>query len=111
MKRFNSCIVTTVALLMVFGIFFVVGCGGSAEQQKLTTLIQEYNQVVEDYANAVEGNDNGKLTALESKVKEYMTAWVTTKSEMMDAITPQVLDQLDNEYQKITKKFENLAKS
>jgi hypothetical protein len=96
---------------MIIGMFVIVGCGSSAEQQKLTTMIQEYNQVVEDYAAAVQAKNDSKMVELEGKVKTYMTAWVDTKSEMMDAVTPQVLDELDHEYQEITKKYQSLVKT
>lgn len=111
MYRSKSCIVTAMALSMIIGMFTVAGCGSSAGQQKLSAMIQEYNQVVEDYAAAVQVKDDSKMAELENKVKTYMTAWVNTKSEMMDAVTPQVLDELDNAYQKITKKYQSLAKT
>jgi hypothetical protein len=111
MNRLKSCIVVAIALSMIIGMFVIVGCGSSAEQQKLTTIIQEYNKVVEDYATAVQDKDDSKRAELENKVKTYMTAWVDTKSEMMDAITPQVLDELDHEYQKITQKYQSLVKT
>ncbi len=111
MNRSKSCIVSVVALSMVIGVLTMAGCGSSAEEQKMTTMIHEYNQVVEEYATAVHDKNDGKLVELQSKVKNYMTAWVKTKEEMMDAVTPQVLDELDNEYQAITKKYQSLAKS
>jgi hypothetical protein len=111
MYRIKSSIVATIALALVIGMFIIVGCGSSAEQQKLNSIIQEYHQVVEDLATAVQSKDDGKVAELESKAKSYMTAWTNTKSEMMDAITPAVLDKLDSEYQKITKKYESLHKS
>jgi hypothetical protein len=96
---------------MIIVMFALAGCGSSAEKQKLTTIIQEYNQVVEDYATALHDKDDSKMNELENKIKTYMTAWVNTKSEMMDAVTPQVLDELDSEYQKITQKYKGLVKT
>ncbi len=111
MDRFKSCMVAAITLSMILGMFAIVGCGSSAEEQKMTTIIQEYNQVVEDYATAVHDKNGSKMAELQNKAKSYMTAWVKTKSEMMDAVTPQVLDELDNEYQKITKKYQGLVKT
>jgi outer membrane murein-binding lipoprotein Lpp len=111
MFRSKSHIVTAVGLSIIIGMFVFAGCGSSVEQQKLTTIIQEYDQVVEEYATAVQDKNDSKIAELENKVKTYMTAWVNTKSEMMDAITPQVLDELDHQYQKITKKYQGLIKT
>ena len=111
MYQSKSCTVAVIALLMIIAMSVMAGCGSSAEQQKLATIIQEYNQAVDDYATAVQVKNDGKMVELENKVKTCMTAWVNTKSEMMDAVTPQVLDELDNEYQKITKKYQSLAKT
>lgn len=109
MFRSNSCKFGTIILTISIGLFLIVGCSGSAEQQKLSALIQEFSLVVEAYADAVEGADENKKSELDAKVKNLMTVWSSTKSEMIDNITPQVLDQLDNEYQQLAKKYEDLS--
>jgi hypothetical protein len=89
--------------------FLIVGCGSSAEQQKLTGLIQEYSTVLDAYASAVEGADEAKKSELDARIQDLMTTWSATKSDMIDNITPQVLDKLDGEYQKLTKKYKELS--
>ncbi len=38
-----------------------------------------------------------------------MSKWTELKMEMAGQITPQALDKLDQEYQKIAKEYKNLA--
>ena len=109
MFRSKSCLFGIIVVSMLVGIFFIVGCGSSAEQQKLTGLIQEYSSVLDAYASAVEGADEAKKSELDAKLKDLMTIWSATKSDMIDNITPQALDELDNEYQKLTKKYQELS--
>jgi outer membrane murein-binding lipoprotein Lpp len=111
MNRTKTHIVALLTMSVIIGLSMITGCGASAEEQKLTTIIQEYTQTVDAYEMAVENHDETKKAELAAKVKRYMTAWGETKNEMMDAVTPQVLDELDNTYQKITQKYVHLAKS
>ena len=109
MFRSKSCLFSIIVVPMLVGIFFIVGCGSSAEQLKLTGLIQEYSSVLDAYASAVEGADEARKSELDAKIKDLMTTWSATKSDMIDNITPQVLDKLDGEYQELTKKYKELS--
>jgi hypothetical protein len=109
MFRSKLCLYGTIVVSMLIGMSIIIGCGSSAEQQKLTGLIQEYSSVLDAYASAVEGADEGKKSELDAKIKDLMTIWSATKLDMIDNITPQVLDELDNKYQELTKKYQELS--
>ena len=109
MVRYKSSVVGVIALSMIIGFGLFMGCGSSAEKQKMTTLIQEFNQLVDDYAGALKDTDESKKSELIAKVENFMEVWSATKSDMMDAVTPQDLDQLDNEFKKIFQKYKSLV--
>jgi hypothetical protein len=90
----------------IFGLIFVIGCGSSVEKQAMTEFLQQYSKFVDDYSSAdasVKAEIEGKLTSYESK-------WSDMKIDMGSLVTPQVLDELDNEYKKITQRYASLAK-
>ncbi|MDH3883936.1 MAG: hypothetical protein OET63_06970, partial [Desulfobacterales bacterium] len=56
-----------------------------------------------------EAADQSKKAELETKLKDYMSKWTQMKYDLGAELTPQALDEMDGEYQKITKEFKNLA--
>ena len=96
-------------LLVMIGLVFVIGCGGSEDKLKMTDLLQEFSKTLDEYADAVTKADAAKKAEIEGKLKSYEHKWSNMKMEMADKITPQVLDELDNEYHKIENKYKTLA--
>ena len=95
-----------VALMVaILGFVFVIGCGDSAEKKQMTEFIQEFGSAVEQYAKA----DDGQKAELQTKLESYITKWTQMKIDMGSELTPQVLDKLDAEYQKLAKEYKSLA--
>lgn len=103
MIRFKStlkCVILCTALLGL-----VIGCGKSAEKQALTEFLTQYENAVNEYSAA----DESKRAELKDKLDSYESKWTDMKMEMGAEITPQTLDKLEIEHQKITKKYASLA--
>ena len=95
-----------VALLVaIMGIVFVLGCGDSPEKKQMTEFIQEFGNAVQQYAKA----DDAHKAELQKKLDEYTAKWTEMKIEMGSELTPQVLDKLDAEYQRLAKEFKTLS--
>ncbi|MDJ0984115.1 MAG: hypothetical protein QNJ26_01130 [Desulfobacterales bacterium] len=94
-----------VVLTAIAGLLFVVGCGDSQEKQQMTQFIQEFGGVVQEYAKA----EDGQKAELEAKLTSLMSKWTQMKIDMGSNITPQALDKLDAEYQKLAKEFKSLS--
>ena len=92
-------------LAAIVGLVFAIGCGTSLEKQQMTDFIQEFGKTVDAYAKA----DDSHKAELQTKVEAYMDKWTQMKIEMGSELTPQVLDKLDAEYQKLAKEFKTLA--
>jgi len=67
--------------------------------------LQEFSQTVSEFAAA----DQSKKAELETKLKDYMSKWTQMKYNIGAELTPQALGEMDGEYQKIAKKYKNLA--
>jgi len=103
MFRFKStinCVIVFTALLAL-----VIGCGSSAEKQAMSDFLVMYDNTVKEYSAA----DETKRTEMKEKLDSFKTKWTNMKMEMNAEITPQTLDKLDNEYQKITKEYISLT--
>jgi hypothetical protein len=94
-----------VVFALISGLVFILGCGNSPEKQKMTDFLQDFSQVVSEFAAA----DQGKKAELEAKLKDYMSKWTQMKYDLGAELTPQALDKMDGEYQKIAKEFKDLA--
>jgi len=83
----------------------VIGCGSSAEKQAMSDFLVMYNNTVDEYSAA----DESKRVEMKEKLDSFKSKWANIKMEMAAEITPQTLNNLDDEYQKITKKYISLT--
>lgn len=109
MLRIKSNLNWFILLLAMIGLVFVIGCGGSEDKLKMTGLLQEFSKTLDEYSDAVTKADAAKKAEIEGKLNSYEHKWSAMKMQMADKITPQVLDELDNEYHKIENKYKTLA--
>ena len=94
-----------VVLAVLVGLVFFIGCGTSPEKQQMTDFIQNFGQEVDEYAKA----EDGQKAELAAKIVSDMAKWTQLKIDMGSELTPQVLDKLDAEYQKLAKEFKTKA--
>ena len=92
-------------LVAIAGFVFVIGCGNSPEKKQMTAFIEEFSKAVDEYAKA----DDGQKAELEKKLESYIAKWTQMKMDMGSELTPQVLDKLDAEYQRLAKEFKTLS--
>lgn len=97
-----SCVL---AIALITGLVFILGCGESPEKQKMSKFLEEFSQAVSEFAAA----DQSKKGELEAKLKDYMSKWNKMKFEIGSEVTPQVMEEMDMEYQKIAKEYKKLA--
>ena len=105
MFKTKSTLNYVIVFSVIIGLAFVIGCGSSQEKQMMSDFLQQYNQEVDEYS----ASDNGKKAEMEGKLDSYTSKWSDMKMEMGGDVTPQTLNELDKEYEKITKKYASLA--
>ena len=106
MNRFKTTLNFVIMFASIFGLIFVIGCGSSSEKQAMTEFLQQYSEAVDEYSSA----DQSSKAEIEGKLKSYESKWSDMKISTSGLLTPQVLNELDNKYKKITKKFASLSK-
>ena len=109
MFRIKSILSFLMVLSAIIGLVFVIGCGSSEEKHKFSDFLQEYSKTLDEYADAVNKADTTKKADLEGKLNSFDSRWSDIKMQMADEITPQALDNFEQEYQKINKKYKELA--
>ena len=107
MNKFKTTLNFVIVFSAVLGLVLVIGCGSSAEKQEMTDLLQQYSRTVDEYSSA----DQSKKAEIEKELDSYKAKWSDMKMEMGlgGNVTPQVLEKMDSEYQKITTKYASLA--
>ena len=105
MFRFKSTLNCVIVFSALLGLLFVIGCGSSAEKQAMTDFLVTYDNTVNEYSAA----DESKRVEMKEKLDSFTTKWANMKMDLGAEITPQTLDKLDNEYQKITNKYTSLT--
>ena len=106
-KSTRNCFLVLTTLV---GFIFVFGCGPSVEKQQMTNFIQNYGQVVDEYSVVVKNGNNDKKSELEGKVTTLMSEWNNIVIELSSEVTPQVMNEIENEYKTITKKYKTLSR-
>ena len=109
MFKVRSTLRYVIVLSAIIGLVFVIGCGSSQEKQQMSNFMQQYSKAVTEYSDVINTADKSKKAELEEILDSYKTKWTNMKIEMGGEITPQTLNSLDQEYQKITKKYSSLA--
>ena len=101
MIKFKSTLNFVIVFSALFGLVFVIGCGTSAEKQAMSDYLKLYNDSVNEYSAA----DDSKRAGLKEKLDTLKGKWWEIKIEMDGEVTPQVLNELEKEYEKITQKY------
>ena len=73
--------------------------------QAMSDFLVMYDNTVDEYSAA----DESKRAEMKEKLDSFKTKWANIEMEMGSELTPQELNKLDNEYQKITKKYISLT--
>ena len=101
---------STLNFVMLFsallGLILVIGCGGSAEKQKMSDILKLYSNAVSEY----EAADGTQRAQLKEKIDSYSLKCSAAMSELElnNMVTPQVMNELEREYKDITKKYASL---
>jgi len=103
MRRFKTSRYLPVLILIICG-FLATACGSSSGKLELTSFLEKYETLINDFKAA----DQKKKTELASEISAMMSQWIEKRNEMNDQVTPQAMDELVKEYNRITSKFEGL---
>ena len=101
---------STLNFVMLFsallGLIFVIGCGSSAEKQKMSDILKLYRNAVSEY----EAADGTQRAQLKEKIDSYKLkcSAMISELELNNKATPQVMNELEREYKDITKKYASL---
>ena len=106
MLKSKSTLNLVMLISAVLGLILVIGCGPSAEEQKMSEILKLYNDAVGEY----EAADDTQRAQLKEKIESYRLkcSSIISELELHDKATPQVIKKLEKEYKEITKKYESL---
>ncbi len=96
---------STLSFVMLFsallGLLFVIGCGDSAVKQEMSEFLKLYSNTVSEY----EAADDTKRAQMKEKLDSFTLKWSAMIVKLNDKVTPQVMNEMESEYNKIAKKY------
>jgi len=110
MRRFQNSRYLPIIIVFFCGVL-VTACGTSAGKLELTTFLQKYETLINDFKVAYDASDQRKKSQLAGEINAMISQWVEKRNEMNDEVTPQAMDELVREYNRITAKFNDLNKT
>ncbi len=109
MLRTRSFLITIIVFSTILGLMALMGCGPSKEKQQMSGFLSEYNQAVKAYTELSKKTDTNGISEMKAKIDTFKSGWTVLKEDMADEITPQDLNQLDDEFKMITKKYQAIS--
>lgn len=109
MLRISSLSKTMILILTIFVIAALIGCGPSKEKQQMSSFVMEYSQAVDTFAELSKQADTNGIAEAKAKIESFKSQWSDMKMDIASEVTPQVLNQLDDEFKMITKKFQAIT--
>ena len=104
MLKARSTLIFVMLFSALIGLIFVIGCGGSAEKQQMSDFLQLYSDAVSEF----EAADDTKRAELKEKIDSYRLKGLAMIGELNDKVTPQVMQELEDQFKAITKKYTSL---
>lgn len=105
MIRLKTTLNFVIVFSVLFGLVFVIGCGNSKEEQKLTDFLKLYSDTVNQYAAA----DDEKKAELKAKLDSFGSKWSDMEMQLDGRVTPNDLEKFDKQYKEIQKKYASLT--
>ena len=109
MLKISSLTRTMILISTIIVIVTLVACGPSKEKQQMSSFITEYSQAVDKYVELSKQADTNEIAEAKAKIESFKSRWSDLKMNIEDEVTPQVLNQLDDEFNMITKKFQAIS--
>ena len=98
-------------LVIAFSAFMLLGCGASQGKIELTGFLETYEKLINEYTTSFDAANKEKKTEMMGKIEKMITQWVEKRNEYNDQVTPQDMDELVKEYDRITPKFTEFKKT
>lgn len=108
MQELKSILKHLVLFAALAGLVMTFGCGPSAEKEKMTAFMQDYQNSLEAYADAIGKNDSARKTEIEAKLDSLKGQWIQLKEDIGTEVTPQAMEKFEAEFQNLAKKFAEL---
>lgn len=105
-SQFKICVV----VIAVFCSFMLFGCGSSQEKMELTSILDSYEKLLNDYSTIVSDKDQQKKAEIEKQLSNLSAQWTNKRNEYGSSITPQDMDELVNKFKIISQKLSEVRK-
>ena len=99
-----------VVMIAVFCSFMLFGCGNSQEKMELTSILENYEKLVNDYSVIVSNKDQQKKAEIDKHISNLTVQWAEKRNEYGSSIIPQDMNELVNKFKIISEKLSEVRK-
>ena len=98
------------AIFLLVGGLVLMGCGDSAVISEMRNFLQSLDKKVTELNESIEKIDTNKIEALEKEIATLKDSWTTKRNEHGDDLTPQEMEQMVEEFNRIVGRFNEIEK-
>ena len=109
MSSIKSSLKNLVLFAALAGMFMALGCGDNLGKEKMTAFMQDYQKNLDEYSDAIGKADSAKKAEIEAKLDALKGQWELLKEDIGTEVTPQTMEKMEAEFQKLSKKYSELS--
>lgn len=87
-----------IVVLFFLAVGFMAGCGDAKEVTKLSSWLEEFSQLVDNYKSAVSA-DKAAKAEWDAKIAAMASRWTELRNEYGESLTPQDMEKLVQKYE------------
>ena len=98
------------AIIVLVGGLVLTGCGNSTATTEMGKFLQSFEKKINDLSELQKINDTKKIVAIEKEIDALKNAWVEKRDEYGDELTPQEMERMVVEFDRIVARFNKIEK-
>ena len=102
--------VSIILVVMAFSGLVLMGCGNSAASSEMGTFLKSLEQKINELSESFKTSDTNKIVALEKEIADLKDQWTTKRNDYGDELTPQEMERMVEEFNRIIARFNEIEK-
>jgi HEPN domain-containing protein len=98
------------AIIVLVGGLMLMGCGNSAATSEMGKILQSFEKKITELSESLKKNDTNRIVEIEKEITDLKDSWATKRYEYGDELTPQEMDRMVKEFNRIIARFNEIEK-
>jgi hypothetical protein len=98
------------AIILLVGSLVLMGCGNSTATSEMGKILQSFEIKITELSESLKKNDTNKIVEIEKEIADLKDSWATKRNEYGDELTPQKMEGMVREFNRIIARFNEIEK-